>query len=114
MVDFLLFAVSAFLLFAVVLPLFGVVLGVSAYYLLPYFFGGIAILTFGLLTGTEILLTWWIWLPALLWAALVHLIRKRFRTLGFNIEHHHAAYVLLLAGIPYHRRKKQLNMLGPE
>ena len=114
MVDFFLLAVSAFLLFAVVLPLFGVIVGASAYYLLPYLFGGIAMLTLGLFSGTGGLLSWWLWLPALLWAALVLLIRRKFRALGVKIEHHHAAHTVLLAGVPYHRKKKQLLLMGSE
>ncbi len=114
MVDFFLLAVSAFFLFAVVLPLFGVIVGASAYYLLPYLFGGIALLTLGLFSETGILMSWWLWLPALLWAVLVHLIRRKFRALGLNIEHHHAAHAVLLAGIPYRRKKKQLLLMGSE
>ena len=52
---FLVSTISAFLLFAVVLPLFGVVLGCFCYYVLPYVFGGLVTLALLLAVGVEIL-----------------------------------------------------------
>ena len=111
---FLLEAVSAFLLFAVILPLFGVALGLFLYYLLPSLFGGVAMLALALLVGTEIILAWWVWLIALCWASSVYFIRKKLKNLGHDVEHYHAANMMLLAGIPYHRKKRQLLLPCPE
>jgi hypothetical protein len=111
---FLLQVVSAFLLFAVILPLFGVVLGFFLFYLLPYLFGGVVMAALALLVGAKILLTWWVWLAALAWAFSVHFIRRRLKELGHEIEHHHAANMVLLGGLPYHRRKRQLAILCTE
>ena len=105
---FLLQVVSAFLLFAIILPLFGVIIGCFCYYVLPYLFGGIVMVAVAILAGAKILLTWWVWLFALIWASSVHFIRKQLKTLGVEVEHYRAANFMLLAGIPFHRKRNQL------
>ena len=51
---FLLSIISAFLLFAVVLPLVGVAIGLFCYYVLPYVFGGLATMVLLVLVGVKI------------------------------------------------------------
>ncbi len=108
MESFLVEVVAAFLFFAVVLPLAGYLVGCFCYYVLPYLFGGVAMLALAIVAGGKLLLTWWAWLFALIWASSVHVIRRKLRDLGHEIEHHHAANYLLLAGIPYHRKRNAL------
>lgn len=105
---FLLSVISAFLLFAVILPLLGIVLGLFCYYVLPYLFGGIV--SFGLLlvAGVKVLLVSWVWLVALLWASAVFFVKMKFRSLGEEIEHHRAAHATLLCGLPYRRKRNEL------
>lgn len=98
---------SAFVLFAVILPLVGVALGFFLYYVLPYLFGALSLLVLAVFAGANIILSWWLWLIAFAWASSVYFIRKKLRDLGHDVEHYHAANMLLLGGIPYHRRKKQ-------
>ncbi|MCF6237659.1 MAG: hypothetical protein L3J79_02410 [Candidatus Marinimicrobia bacterium] len=105
---FLLGVVSAFLFFAVLLPLIGVVLGLFCYYVLPYVFGGLFLLALLLVVGVKILLTWWVWIVALLWASAVFIVKLKFRKLGEEIEHYRAAHVVLLCGVPYRRKRDQL------
>ena len=52
---FLLSVISAFLLFVVILPLFGVALGLFCYYVMPYVFGGLVSLGLFLVAGIELL-----------------------------------------------------------
>ncbi len=108
METFLLQVISAFVLFAVILPLLGVVLGCFIYYVLPYLFGGVALVALAVIASAKILLTWWVWLFALVWATSVHYVRKKLNALGHEVEHYHAAHMMLLGGIPYHRRKNRL------
>jgi len=108
MEGFVIQVIAAFLLFAVALPLAGVIIGAFLYYALPYLFGGVAMLALAVLAGAKIFLTWWIWLFALVWASSVHYIRRKLRTLGYEVEHHRAAEFMLLAGIPFHRKRNQL------
>jgi len=105
---FLLNVISAFLLFAVILPAFGIVFGLFCYYVLPYVFGGL--LTFALLlaAGVNILFLLWVWLLTLLWASAVFFIKMKFRKLGEEIEHYRAAHAILLCGIPYRRKRNEL------
>ncbi len=105
---FLLGVVSAFLLFTVLLPLIGVVLGLFCYYVLPYVFGGLVSLALLLVVGVKVLLTWWVWIVALLWASAVFIVKLKFRKLGEEIEHYQAAHVALLCGVPYRRKRNQL------
>jgi hypothetical protein len=105
---YLLTVVSAFLLFAVVLPLFGIVVGLFCYYVLPYIFGGLV--TFGLLvvTGVKIVFALWVWIVALLWASAVFFVKMKFRKIGEEIEHYRAAHATLLCGLPYRRKRDQV------
>jgi hypothetical protein len=105
---FLLGVVSAFLFFTVLLPLIGVVLGLFCYYVLPYVFGGLVSLALLLAVGVKILLTWWVWIAALLWASAVFIVKLKFRKLGEEIEHYRAAHVTLLCGVPYRRKRNEL------
>ena len=105
---FLVSIISAFLLFAVVLPLFGVVLGCFCYYVLPYVFGGLVTLALLLAVGVKILFAWWVFIVALLWASAVFIVRLKFRKLGEEIEHYRAAHTTLLCGVPYRRRRNEL------
>lgn len=100
--------ISAFLLFAVVLPLFGVVLGCFCYYVLPYVFGGLVTLALLLAVGVKILFAWWVFIVALLWASAVFLVKLKFRKLGEEIEHYRAAHATLLCGVPYRRKRNEL------
>lgn len=105
---YLLGVVTAFLLFAVILPLFGIVVGLFCYYVLPYVFGGLVSLGLLMLAGVKIVLALWVWLITLLWASAVFYVKMRFRKLGEEIEHYRAAHATLLCGIPYRRRRNQL------
>jgi len=105
---FLLSIVSAFLLFTVILPLIGIVIGVFCYYVLPYIFGGLLTLGLLMIAGVKILFALWVWLFALLWASAVFFVKMKFRTLGEEIEHYRAAHATLLCGLPYLRRRNQL------
>jgi hypothetical protein len=105
---FLLAVVSAFLLFAVILPLFGIVLGSFCYYVLPYLFGGIVSLGLLLVAGVEIMFAMWFWVITLLWASAVFFVKMKFRKMGEEIEHYRAAHATLLCGLPYRRRRNEL------
>ena len=105
---FLLSVISAFLLFAVILPFFGIVFGLFCYYVLPYVFGGLVIFALLLVTGVKILFALWAWLLTLLWASAVFFIKMRFRKLGEEIEHYRAAHAILLCGVPYRRKRNEL------
>ena len=106
---FLLSVIGAFLLFAVFLPLFGVILGLFCYYVMPYVFGGLVSLGFLLVAGVKVLLALWVWLVALLWASAVLFVKMKFRKLGAEIEHYRAAHVILLCGAPYRRKRDELH-----
>ena len=106
---FLLSVISAFLLFTVFLPLFGVLLGLFCYYVLPYVFGGLVSVGLLLAVGVKVLFALWVWLVALLWASAVLLVKMKFRRLGAEIEHYRAAHVILLCGAPYRRKKNELS-----
>jgi len=105
---FFLSIISAFLLFAVILPLTGVAVGLFCYYVLPYLFGGLVMLVLLVLAGVKLMLSWWVWLIALIWASAVFTIKLLFRKLGEEIEHYRAAHATLLFGAPYRRRKIEL------
>ena len=105
---FLLSVISMFLLFAVILPAFGVVIGLFCYYVLPYVFGGLVALLFLICTGVKILFALWAWLVTLLWASAVLAVKMRFRRLGEEIEHYRAAHTVLLCGVPYRRKRDEL------
>ncbi len=105
---FLLSIVSAFVLFAVLLPLFGIALGLFCYYVLPYVFGGLVAITLLFIAGAKILLAFWIWCVALLWASAVLFVKMKFRKLGEEVEHYRAAHAILLCGIPYRRKRDEL------
>ncbi len=106
---FLLSVVSAFLLFAVFLPLFGVALGLFCYYVLPYVFGGLVSLGLLMFAGVKVLFALWVWLVALLWASAMWFVKMKFRKLGSEIEHYRAAHVILLCGAPYRRKRNELH-----
>lgn len=105
---FMLCIISAFVLFAVLLPLIGVCIGLFCYYVLPYVFGGLLALALLVVSGAKILLALWLWCFALLWASAVFFVKMKFRKLGEDIEHYRAAHTLLLCGIPYRRKRNQL------
>lgn len=105
---FLLSVISAFLLFAVILPLIGVALGLFCYYVMPYVFGGLVSLGLFLVAGIELLFVLWVWFVALLWASAVFFVKMKYRKLGEEIEHYRAAHVTLLCGIPYRRKRNEL------
>ena len=112
---FLLSIVSSFLLFTVILPLFGIALGLFCYYVLPYIFGGLVTLALLMFAGVKIVFALWAWFVALLWASAVYLVKMKFRKLGEEIEHYRAAHATLLCGIPYRRRRNQVReMLAAE
>ncbi|MEN8686552.1 MAG: hypothetical protein PVJ25_07945 [Desulfuromonadales bacterium] len=106
--GFLFMVIFAFLLFAVILPVAGFVIGFFCYYVLPYAFAAVLASLLALLAGVNVVFSWWVWLVGLLWAASVHIIRMKFRALGEDVEHHHAAHATLLAGWPLQRRRSQL------
>lgn len=108
---FVIQVIIVFLLFAVALPLIGVVLGAFCYYVLPYLFGGVALLALTVIIGAKVVLAWWLWLFALVWASSVHFVRRKLMKLGHEVEHHRAANYMLLAGIPYHRKRIKLQGL---
>jgi hypothetical protein len=106
--GFLFMIICAFLLFAVVLPIAGLCIGIFCYYILPYAFAAVAATFLALLAGINVVFSWWVWVVGLIWAVSVHFIRKKYRELGEDVEHHHAAHATLLAGWPLQRRKSQL------
>ncbi len=106
--GFLFMVIFAFLLFAVVLPIAGFVIGFFCYYVLPYAFAAVLASCIAVLVGVNVVFSWWIWVVGLIWAAAVHIIRMKFRELGEDVEHHHAAHATLLAGWPLQRRRSQL------
>lgn len=108
---YLLSVVSAFLLFAVILPLAGVAVGLFCYYVLPYLFGGLVMLGLLVLTGVKLILTGWVWVFAVIWASAVFLVKMLFRKLGDEIEHYRAAHATLLFGAPYRRRRNELRQV---
>ncbi len=108
MEGFLLMVLFAFLLYMVVLPLLGLFVGFIFYYVLPYALGAVVSIAIAVLVGIKLLLTWWFWVPALAWASAVYYMKKKFKDLGEDVEHHHAANALLLGGLPYQRCKNQL------
>lgn len=105
---FLLSVTAAFLLFAVILPLTGVVVGLFCYYVLPYVFGGFVTLGLLLVAGVKVLLALWVWLFALAWASAVLFVKMKFRQLGAEIEHYQAAHTVLSCGAPYRRKRSEL------
>ena len=105
---FLISVVSAFLLFAVILPLTGIVLGLFCYYILPYVFGGLVTIALLFVAGVKVLFALWLWLVAVLWASAVFFVKMKFRNLGEEVEHHHAANAVLLCGMPYRRKRNEL------
>lgn len=105
---FLLGVVSGFLLFAVILPLLGIVIGLFCYYVVPYALMGLISVGLLMLAGVNILFTWWLWAVTLLWAAAVFLVKFKFREIGDEVEHYRAAHATLLCGAPYRRRRNQL------
>ena len=105
---FLLSIVSSFALFAVLLPLFVVCLGLFCCYVLPYLFGGLVAAILLVLTGVKILVALWAWCLALLWASSVVFVKMRFRHMGEEIEHYRAAHTILLFGGPYRRKRNEL------
>lgn len=105
---FLFSVISAFLLFAVILPLFGVALGLLCYYALPYLFGGLVTLGLFMAAGVHFLFIVWVWLVAFVWASAVFFIKMKYRKLGEEIEHYRAAHAALLCGIPYWRKRNEL------
>lgn len=105
---FLLSIISSFVLFAVLLPLFGICLGLFCYYVLPYLFGGLVAAMLLVLTGVKILLAFWAWCLALLWASAVVFFKMKFRQMGEEIEHYRAAHNVLLCGWPYRRKRNEL------
>jgi heme/copper-type cytochrome/quinol oxidase subunit 2 len=106
--GFLFMVIFTFLLFAVILPIVGFVIGFFCYYVLPYAFAAVLASGIAVLVGVNIVFSWWIWVVGLIWAAAVHIIRMKFRELGEDVEHHHAAHAILLAGWPLQRRRSQL------
>jgi len=106
--GFLFMVIFAFLLFAVVLPIAGFVIGFFCYYVLPYAFAAVLASFIAVLAGVNVVFSWWVWVVGLIWAVSVHFIRMKFRDLGEDVEHHHAAHATLLAGWPLQRRRNQL------
>jgi hypothetical protein len=105
---YLLSVISAFLLFAVILPLLGIVIGLFCYYVIPYVFGGLVTLGLLMLAGVKILFSLWFWLIALLWASAIYFVKMKFRKLGEEVEHYRAAHATLLCGLHYRRRRNHL------
>lgn len=105
---YLLSVVCAFLLFTVVMPLAGIAVGLFCYYVLPYLFGGLVMLSLLVLTGVKLILTGWVWVFAVLWASAVFVVKMMFRKLGEEVEHYRAAHAALLFGAPYRRRRNEL------
>lgn len=112
MEGFLYLVLGAFVLYGIILPLAGIVIGLFCYYLLPYAFAAVVTVLLGLLAGINIFFSWWVWAIGLVWASIVHLVRMKFRDLGEDVEHYHAAHATLLMGLPLQRRMRQLTDLG--
>ena len=107
MEGFLVMVLVSFLLYLVVLPLLGCLVGFVFYYVLPYALGGVVAALLALVIGIKLLFTWWVWLITLAWATAVYCMKKKFSELGEEIEHHRAANAILLFGLPYQRCKNQ-------
>ena len=106
--GFLYMIIFAFLLFAVILPIAGLVIGFFCYYILPYALAALVASCLAFIAGADVVFSWWVWVVGLIWAVAVHVIRMKYRELGEDVEHHHAAHTTLLAGWPLQRRKSQL------
>ena len=104
---FILRVISTFVLFAVILPLVGVALGLFCYYVLPYLFGTVVAVALAIAAGMQVLLGWWLCLIAMAWAGVVYVFRWKFRQMGEDVEHYRAAHAVLLFGLPYQRMKNQ-------
>lgn len=105
---FLLSVVGAFLLFSVILPLCGVVIGLFFYYVMPYVFGGVISLGLLFFTGAKVLFALWAWVLTMAWVSAVVFAKIKFRKLGAEIEHYRAAHAVLLCGAPYRRKRDEL------
>lgn len=108
---YLLSVVCAFLLFAVVLPLSGVVVGLFCYYVMPYLFGGILSLGLLLFAGVKVLFALWVWALTMVWVSAVVFVKIKFRKLGTEIEHYRAAHTVLLCGAPYRRKRDEVRQV---
>ena len=75
----------AFVFFAVLLPLVGLLIGWFCYYVLPYLFGGVAVLVISLFVGGELVVNVWAGLFALVWAISVHFVRSELRAHGHDV-----------------------------
>ena len=105
---FILNMLLAFIFFVIVVPLIGVLIGGFCYYVMPYILGGVLALLMAMAAGLHFFFAWWVWTVAFVWAATVYLMRIKFRNLGDDVEHYRAAHATILGGLPYHRRKNQL------
>ena len=111
MFEFGLYVLFAFLLFVVVLPLMGSVLGIATYMSLPYLAGvAVACVAHKLFHGSYFDLGAF-WLLALIWSILLVNIRQIYRkTLelehAWHEGHYLAASTILLMGHPYRKMKK--------
>ena len=111
MEQFMLLTVSAFVLFAVILPLLGILVGLVCYYVLPYVFGAVICLFGTIILGSQTFLTWWMCVIGAIWAGAVFGVRAMFRAIGEEIEHYKAAHVTLLGWVPYFRLRKSRDLL---
>ena len=105
--GFLFMVIFAFVLFAVILPLAGFIIGLFCYYVLPYALALVVTLAMAVIAGINVIFSWWVWALGLVWATAVHFVRMKFRTLGKEVEHYHAAHATLLAGWPLQRFRNQ-------
>jgi hypothetical protein len=67
--GFLFIVIFAFLLFAVILPIAGFVIGFFCYYVLPYAFAAVLAIFIAVLAGVNVVFSWWVWVVGLIWAA---------------------------------------------
>ena len=113
MFEFGLYVLGAFLLFTLILPLIGAVIGVLIYIGLPYFGGIIIASIFYKLSYGSFLDMGAFWGVAILWAILLvsirHILSKVLEyELAWHEGHYLAATTIVLMGSPYRKRKSAL------
>lgn len=113
--GFILEVISAFLMYAVALPLAGVLFGLFIKFVLPYCLGGLAAVAAASLAGIEAGL--WAMILGIFWALSVWLMRNQHKAIDDTIAwmdgHYRAVFSMLMLGRPYRREKARLQHAQP-
>lgn len=104
--ESVLWIAGVFVLYLVLLPLFGVVLGFFIAFVLPYLVG--AFFLFLVATTFELgTLSVWVWLFSCLWGITVFMTRRRLISAGTNLRWHEGHYKAVFATLPLRRNRFQ-------